>query len=197
MSEFPCECIILDACCIINLCASGCMRNILASIPTQVAVATYVLYEESNRIYAGPLEDPTRETELINLQPFVDDNLLQVVSLESEAEANTVIKFSSVRRVDTGEAITAAIAIHRKWSLATDDRNALSFFMRSEPPLHVISTLDLLKCWVDTTHPQLVTVSTVLENIHNRARYKPHNQHHLYGWWERYKSKSSSKRQLF
>ncbi len=194
MSEFPCECIILDACCIINLYASGYMRNILESIPRQVFVATYVLYAESNRIYTGPPDDSTRETKSINLQPFIDDNLIQVASLESEAEENTVIKFSSVRRVDTGEAITATIAIHRQWSLATDDRNAPSSFMRSELPLHLISTLDLLKCWVDTTHPQLATVSTVLENIQNRARYKPHNQHHLYGWWERYKSKSSSKR---
>jgi predicted nucleic acid-binding protein len=190
MSEFPCECIILDACCVINLYASGYMRNILASIPKQVAVAAYVLDEESNKIYAGPLDDPTRETELINLQPFIDDNLIHVVSLECEAEENRVVNFSSVRRLGTGEAITAAIAIQRQWSLATDDRSARSFFMRSEPALHLISTLDLLKCWVDTTRPQPAAVSTVLENIQIRARYKPHNTHHLYGWWECHKSES-------
>src|SRR4051812_5551531 len=122
MSEFPYEGIILDPCCVINLYASGYMRNILESIPKQVAIAAYVLYEESNRIYTGPLDDPTRETEVINLQPLVDDNLLRVVSLENEAEENRVVQFSSVRRVDTGEAITAAIAVHRQWSLATDDR---------------------------------------------------------------------------
>ena len=190
MSEFPCESIILDACSVINLYASGYMRNILESIPKQVTVAAYVLYEESNRIYTGPLDDPTRETEPINLQPFIDDNLIRVVSLESETEENWVVKFSSVRRVDTGEAITATIAVHRQWSLATDDRNALSFFMRSEPPLHLISTLDLLKCWVDTTHPQRAIVSTMLENVQRRARYKPHDQHHLYRWWECYKGKN-------
>jgi len=190
MSEFPCKGIILDACCVINLYASGYMRDILETIPPQVSVAAYVLYEESNRIYTGPLDDPTRETELINLQPFIDDNLIQIVSLECEAEENSVIEFSSVRRVDTGEAVTAAIAIHRQWSLATDDRSALSFFVRSEPALHLISTLDLLKCWADTTRPQLAIVNTVLANVQNRARYKPHNTHHLYRWWERYKSES-------
>jgi len=192
MSEFPCAGIILDACCVINLYASGYMRNILESIPKQFAIAAYVRYNESNRIYSGPPNDPIKETELLNLQPLVDDELLQIVSPENEAEENTVIDLSSSRAIDTGEAITAAIAMHRQWSLATDDRGAISFFIRNIPQLHLISTLDLLKHWVDTMYPQPSIVSAVLENIHNRARYKPHNTHCLYRWWEYYKSKDLS-----
>lgn len=176
--------VILDACCIINLYASGHMQTILESIPKQVAVAAYIRDVEALRIYSGPDEDVKKETELINLQPFVDSNLLQVVALENEPEENTFVNFSAIAALDTGEVITAAIAVHRSWSLGTDDKSAISFFMRKVPQLHLISTPDILKHWVDTTHPQLAVVSIMLRNIRNRARYEPHHKHHLYRWWQ-------------
>src|SRR5579864_9139024 len=92
---FPGEGVILDACVIINLYASGYMRSILESIPNPVSIAAYVHEMEAHRIYTGPDEDVTKETELINLQPFVDSKLLQVVLLEDGPEANTVVSFSA------------------------------------------------------------------------------------------------------
>ncbi len=179
--------IILDACCIINLYASGHMQNILESIPIPVAVAAYVHDMESHRIYSGPDEDVMKETKLINLEPFVHMKLLQVVSLENEFEEITAVNFSTAAALDTGEAITAAIAIHRSWTIATDDKAAISFFMRKIPELHVISTLDMLKHWVDSSHPEKAVISIMLRNIRNRARYEPHAKHHLYEWWRSYR----------
>lgn len=188
MSDFPFlyEGIILDACCIINLYASGYMKHILESIPKSIAIAAYVRDVETQRIYSGPVENVTRETALINLQPFIDEGLLHVVSPENDAEENTVVNFSATAALDSGEAITAAIAMHRQWSLVTDDKGAISFFMREIPQLHMMTTLDLLKYWIDTTCQQLTTVNMALENIRIRARYKPHFKHHLYSWWELY-----------
>lgn len=182
---FPRECVILDACCVISLYASGHMADILATIPTQVAVAAYVCNVEARRIYTGPLEDVTRETTSINLQPFIDDKLIRIVSPENESEENSIVNFSATS-IDSGEAISAAIALHRCWSLGTDDRDVISFFMKGIPQLHLISTPDLLKYWVDATHPQLTLIRTILENIRIRARYKPHEEHHLYRWWKQY-----------
>ena len=184
---FPHGGIILDACCVINLYASGYMKSVLESIPKQVAVTSYVCNVEAHRIYSGPVEDITKKTELINLQSFIDEQLLQVVFPESEAEENTIVNFSSVATLDSGEAITAAIAVHRQLSLGTDDKAAISFFKRNIPQLHVISTLDILKHWADTTDPQLGVISIMLENIQNRARYKPHYNHHLYAWWKHHR----------
>jgi len=90
---FPRSSVILDACCIINLYASGHMQSILESIPKPVVISAYVHDMEAHRIYTGPDEDVMRETELINLQPFVDSKLLQVVSLDDGLEANTVVSF--------------------------------------------------------------------------------------------------------
>ncbi len=181
---FPGEGVILDACVIINLYATGYMRSILESIPKPVSIAAYVHEMEAHRIYTGPYEDVTKETELINLQPFVDSKLLQVVPLEDGLEANTAVSFSAATRLDNGEAISAAIAVHRSWFLATDDKTAISFFTRKAPQLHLISTLEILKYWVDTTGPQMAAVGVMLGNIRKRARYEPHYEHHLYGWWK-------------
>src|SRR6266566_7308772 len=159
---FPCEGVILDACVIINLCASGHMQSILESIPKPVSIAAYVHEMETQRIYAGPNEDVAKETELINLQTFVERKLLHVVPLGDGPEAAAAVSFSAATRLDTGEAISAAIAVHRSWSLATDDKTAISFLMREMPQLHLVSTPELLKHWVDAARPHFTVASLAL-----------------------------------
>ncbi|SRR5260221_7477716 len=177
--------VILDACVIINLYASGHMQSILASIPKPVSIAAYVYEMEAQRIYTGPDEDVAKETELINLQPIVERKLLHVVPLENGPESAAAVSFSAATRLDTGEAISAAIAVHRSWSLATDDKMAISFFARQVPQLHLISTPQLLKHWVDVTRPHSIVTGLAIENIRKRARYEPHHDHSLYEWWKR------------
>src|SRR5258707_9937255 len=104
------------------------MQSILESIPKPVSIAAYVHEMETQKIYTGPDDDVMKETEQINLQPFVEGKLLRVVPLEDGPEAAAAIGFSAATRLDTGEAISAAIAVHRSFSLATDDKAAISFF---------------------------------------------------------------------
>ena len=99
-----------------------------------------------------------------------------------------VLNFAAVPALDDGEAVSSAIAVLRQWSLGTDDRDVISFFMQNIPQLHLISTLDIVKYWADATAPQLTTIRIVLENIQNRACYQPHNKHHLYRWWKQHNS---------
>ena len=182
---FPCDGVILDACVIINLYASGHMQSILESIPKPVSIAAYVHEMEAQRIYTGPDDDVAKETALINLQSFVDGKLLHVIPLEDGPEAATAVSFSVATRLDTGEAISAAIAVHRSWSLATDDKMAISFLTRKVPHLHLVSTPELLKHWVDATRPHFIVTSLAVGNMRKRARYEPHHDHSLYEWWKR------------
>jgi len=160
------------------------MQSILESIPKPVSIAAYVYEMEAHRIYTGPDEDVAKETESINLQPIVERKLLHVVPLENGSEAAAAISFSAATRLDTGEAISAAIAVHRSWSLATEDKMAISFFTRKVPQLHLISTPELLKYWVNVNRPHITVTSLVVENIRKRARYEPHHDHSLYEWWK-------------
>jgi len=175
------ECIILDACCIINLYASRHFGNILEAIPSSVAVATYIR-EEALKIYGGPDEYVMQKEEQIDLQPFIDRGLLLPVSPETEAENVTYVNFAT--SLDDGEAITGAIAVHRNWAIGSDDRRAISFFAKEAPHLQRISTLELLKHWVDTTGLPADVVCNVLRNVRIRAKYVPHSRHPLYYWWQ-------------
>jgi hypothetical protein len=163
------ECIILDACCIINLYASRHFGNILEAIPASVAVATYVRKEEALKIYGGPDEYVMQREEQIDLQPFIDRGLL-LVSPETEAENVTYVNFAA--SLDDGEAITGAIAVHRNWAIGSDDRRAISFFAKEAPHLQRISTLESLKHWVDTTGLPADVVCNALRNVRTRAKYR-------------------------
>ena len=81
------KCIILDACCVINLYASRHFGNILEAIPISVAVTTYVREKEALKVY-GDLKGHTlqRQEEQIDLQPFIDRRLMLLTSPDSEAE---------------------------------------------------------------------------------------------------------------
>ena len=182
---FPRDGVILDACVIINLYASGHMQSILESIPKPVSIAAYVHEMEMQKIYTGPDDDVMKETEQINLQSFVNRKLLHILPLEDGPEATAAVGFSAETRLDTGEAISAAIAVHRSFSLATDDKAAISFFTRRMPQLHLISTPELLKHWFDTNRPHIMVISLAVRNIQKRARYEPHHDHSLYEWWKR------------
>jgi hypothetical protein len=180
------DCIILDACCIINLYASGQMGNILKSISKKVAVAAYVRDEEARRIFSGVNGDITKKYEQVDLQPFIDCGLLIVVSPKTEAENITFVNFAAVIGGD-GEAVTGAIALHRNWSIGSDDRKAIAFFRQNTPQLQVITTPELIKYWVDIVNPPRDAVSVALQRVRMCARYEPNLTHKLYDWWQKHK----------
>lgn len=182
---FSHDCIILDACCIINLFASQQMRAILETFPKSLSVAAYVKDHEALRIYSGPMEKVQESFELIDLQPFIEDNLLLLVDIESEGEANTYINLAE--RLDDGEAITGAIALNRNWAIATDDSASMRLFQTKAPDIALVSTLDLVKFWVDTEEPNIDIVRETLLNIRVRGKYEPHRNHPLIEWWQNFR----------
>ncbi len=177
--------IILDACCVINLYASGQMRAILKVIPKNLSIATYVKENEVLKIYSGPLDNVTASYEIIDLQPFIKDKLLILVDIENELEENSYVNFS--QKLDDGEAITGAIAINRNWAIATDENKAIKLFQNKAPHIVLVSTLELIKFWVDTTKPDEKVVQEAILNIKIRGRYEPHRNHSLFTWWGKFR----------
>jgi predicted nucleic acid-binding protein len=176
------DCIILDACCIINLFASRQTRAILETIPKSLSVAAYVKDHEVLKIYSGPIDSVQESYELIDLQPFIEDNLLILVDIETDVEAETYINLAA--RLDDGEAITGAIALNRNWAIATDDSASVRLFQSNAPDTPIVSTLDLVKYWVDTNEPNEDIIRAALLNIRVRGRYEPHRNHPLNEWWQ-------------
>lgn len=175
---FSHECIILDACCIINLYASKQIEEILRIIPKSVCVAAYVKNDEVLKTY----DVSSNTAKDVDLQSLIDGGLLILVDLDLETEAETRVNFATV--LDDGEAVTGAIALHRNWAIATDDKVAIKVFKREAPRLQIITTPELIKHWVDTTTPPLEVINQCLQNITLGASYRPPRGHPLYNWWQ-------------
>jgi len=172
--------IVLDACCVLNFCASGYLIEIIQSIPAQVVVTEVV-----------------RERELLTLQRLADENnedtnqfevaigkgLLAVVDFSSEGEEATFVNYV-FELGDDGESATCAIAVHREWAIATDDKKAISFFQREAPNLQILSTLAIVKNWSEAENVSSATLRSALTAIRTRGRYIPHRNHPLLVWWE-------------
>ena len=81
----------------------------------------------------------------MDLSLWSDEDLIRVMRLESEEEERTFVDLAAL--MDDGEAVTGAIALHRGYAVATDDRKARRILAERPRSITLVSTLDLLKLW--------------------------------------------------
>ena len=173
------EFIVLDASCLLNLYATGRMRDIAQALPYRLGVAEYVVTQEA--LYVWRMTDETEERVRVDLNPLIDDGLIEVMDLESHEEKNTFVDFAA--QVDDGEAITCALALNRGLAIATDDRKARRVFAESTDDALLFSTLDLLKTWAEETSTPETELRDALRSIQSGASYIPSIRDPLYEWW--------------
>jgi predicted nucleic acid-binding protein len=173
--------VVIDACCMLNFCASGHFIKILKSIPAQVVVTEVV--REKELITLQRLKD-TENAGAIQFEQAIGQGLILVVDFESELEEETFVNYAS-QLGDDGESATFAIAINRGWAIATDDKKATSFFQKEAPHLRILSTLEIIKYWSEEANLTPTERSTVLTAIKTEGRYRPHKNHSLISWWEK------------
>ncbi|NUN66453.1 hypothetical protein HCU40_17245 [Pseudanabaena biceps] len=172
--------LILDACCVLNLCASGNFLSILKTIPAQVVVTEVVKQQELKTLQSLTFED---NDGAIQLERSIQQGLLLVVDFESESEEETFINYV-FEMGDDGESATFAIASHRRWAVATDDKKAISFFKKEEPDLQIFSSLEIIKHWSEVTNSSSQELKNTLNAIRVKARYLPSKTHPLFSWWQ-------------
>ncbi|MDE0475316.1 MAG: hypothetical protein OXI50_12200 [Gammaproteobacteria bacterium] len=173
--------LILDASCLLNLYATERFKDIAASLREQVAVADYVLDQEALFIRREAPTDGEDEQLVVDLSPFVSEGLVEVMHLASPSEETTFVALASI--IDDGEAATAALAIHRGCSVATDDRKARRVLSEQAPTVPLVSTLDLLVRWAETDSVPLTELRTALERVRSGASYVPGPRNPHYMWW--------------
>lgn len=173
--------LVLDACCILNFCASGHFIEILKSIPAQIVVTEVV--RDKELITLQRLEN-AENTGAIQFEEAIVEGLILVVDFESELEEETFINYV-FELGDDGESATFAIAVNRGWAIATDDKRATTFFRKEAPHLQVLSTLEIIKYWSEEANLTPTELRTVLAAIQTGGRYRPHKNHSLISWWEK------------
>lgn len=172
--------VVLDTCCVLNFCASGYLIAILKSVPAQVVVTEVV--REKELITLQRLKDEENEG-TIQFETAITQGLLLVVNFESESEEETFVNYA-FELGDDGESATCAIAVHREWAIATDDKKAVSFTQKEAPHLQVLSTLEIIKSWSEVGNLASAELRTVLGAIRTKGKYIPHRNHPLLSWWE-------------
>jgi predicted nucleic acid-binding protein len=175
-----CSHVILDACCALNFSASGYFVQILQSLPAQVVVTQVV--KDRELLSLRRLTDELYE-DANQFEAAIDHGLLLVEDFANDREAERFVNYASVLG-DDGESATCAIAFHREWAIATDDRQAISFFQREASHLQILSSLEIIKHWSEVSNIASAELRSVLSNIRTRGCYIPHKNHPLLSWWQ-------------
>jgi predicted nucleic acid-binding protein len=180
MSDIPTVPVLLDACCLLNLYASGRFQEIAETF-SQLTIADYVVQKEALFIRKQNVNLETDDKEKVELEPFISSGLIRVISIKSKDENETYIDLAS--ELDDGEAITISLAIHNHYAIATDDRKALRVISNLSS-ITPISTLELVKKWSDTKKIDDAEIKHVLLNMLFCASYQPSERGPLHNWWK-------------
>lgn len=169
--------IVVDACCLINLFATGELRERLTLIggtwyiPTAVLAETLYLHIEQ--------ADGTIDKSPLDLQSFVDDGILLSCSAEAGQELDLYVDLAM--RLDDGEAMALAIAKIRRWTFSTDDRKAKR--IAGELSVTVLTTPQIMQRWADSATPSAAELRATLRRIESLASFFPSANDPLHAWW--------------
>jgi predicted nucleic acid-binding protein len=171
--------VILDACVLINILASGEFDGITGSKTRAFAVCSKVR-EES--IFLRPDDPGILALEAISVDEYVDSGRLRILVLDGEEEETLYVNYAA--ELDDGEAMSMALAESRELVLATDDRKARRLFVENvDAPHRLLSTAELLRDWVDSHGVSPDRLKSALHRIMNRARYTPNRSDSNFMWW--------------
>jgi hypothetical protein len=172
--------IILDACGILNLYASGQFVPILTVLGNEWYLPAAV--EKESQQYRQP--DPDDPEKLIvspiDLLPAIKGGILIQCDCESDEETELYVQIAA-RIGDDGESMGLAIAKCRGWSVLTDDKKART--IATELGVCVIATTEVMKQWSEIVKPSAAELSTVLEAIERFAHYTPGRGAVNLDWW--------------
>lgn len=174
--------VLLDACCVINLFASGRVEEILSALPCHFYVAEKVTEEALYILPIGEDADAPSEPEEIDLAPLITGGLIAIVRPESEEEETAYVDFAAV--LDDGEAMTCALAVFRNCDMATDERKAIRILSQRAPQVAIRTTASLIKGWVELIAADPRIVRHTLQSIQIRGRFRPGRQEPLLQWWD-------------
>jgi len=173
--------ILLDACCVINFCASGQFLAILKSLPAEIVVTTVVQERELKTLQR--LQEEENDALLVEFDEAIQQGLLKVVDFESEDEEESFVNYAV--DLDDGESATCAIAVHRKWAIATDDDKAIKFLQKKFLHVQILSTPEIIKHWSEKQSIDSLVLSNVLNAIRIKGHYVPPKNDPLRNWWQK------------
>ena len=168
---------IIDACCFINIYATGELRGFLKDSAWGWHIPSAAIAESLYIRVTSDEGDDKREP--IEAQPYIDDSLITLVDIGDAGEAELYVRLAA--DLDDGEAMALAIAKLRGWTLATDDRKAKR--IAADLGVRVVTTPELMHQWAKVAKMRDAKVKGLLQRIESSARFTPGEDALYYDWW--------------
>ncbi len=169
--------LLLDACCLINLFATGRIQEILQTLPYDFATSRLVATKEILSIAQ------TGETGREVMSPERLESLnLAILDLSSEEEIAGFVRFAI--DLDDGEASICALAVTRGGAVATDDRKALRLLDGLTHRVSVVQTPELVHEWARLSRAPQGEIGQILRAVRQRARFYPRRDAPEFDWWD-------------
>jgi hypothetical protein len=170
--------VILDACVLINLLASGRAEAILSDDQYRFAVCS-IVKRESVSLRSVDSAAPPEE---VILDPFCESGCLDVLEPSGGEEETLYVDYAV--QVDDGEAMSLALAHSRGLLLATDDRKARRLFLEElGDAARLLTTAAILKAWAKKSRVAGQDLRGVLVRVTQRGRFFPPADDPDYDWW--------------
>lgn len=183
---FEHECVIIDACCVINLFATDCMEDILKAAPVRFAVSSFVKEREALGVFVGVDVDGNPKRAPIDLLPLIHAGVLDVIVPNWAVLSPHIVVFAKAGIRGMGEKISGAIAHDKNWAIATDDRDAQRKIARLMPNNQIVTTLELVWHWAMMENVSDDVLRDVLRKIRIRGKAELAKDHPLYNWAIKY-----------
>jgi len=157
--------IVFDASALINVAASGYCSSFFEILPAQCVAEGIVFGEISNDLDKYPLNR--------NIGCAVDSEVLSIVDMDTNEASSFLglVASGTSNDLDQGEAATIAVGSHRNAIAIIDERKGTRIALGQEPPVKVLSTLDLFK-FIESTDAKTIDVNAALFNSLTQARMR-------------------------
>lgn len=170
--------LILDACVLLNLLATGEIERIL-KIAAQASMICVLVQGES--LYLRNEAD-VNETIPIDLEGLIENRIINSCDLETDDERQMFVNLAI--KLDDGEAASLAIALLRNWHIATDDKKARKIFVENaKSEQQLTATSSLIKEWAEKEKIDAKTLKAVLMKVEVTAHYFPSSSDPNFQWW--------------
>lgn len=170
--------VLSDSSTLINVFSTGIAEAILRAFPDSIGICTAVQAE--TLFLRG--DKPDAPPEPIPLDRLLENNVLQLTHVQPGAETARYVDLAV--DLDDGEAMTLAIAHHRGYRAATDDKKARRIAAQRLQIPQLLRTSDLLYAWSSATTPTAADLRTALARIRDIARFEPPSDDPLRPWWK-------------
>lgn len=170
--------LIIDACVLLNLIATGVIQEIL----TLIAQSSMICILVKNESLYLRKEDDINENESVDIDTFINQGVIEICDCQNAEEQEFFVNLAA--SLDDGEAMSLAIALSRNWHLATDDKKARRIFKENNSNDNfLISTTDLIKMWAESEIIDDDTIKSILLKVERKASFRPPKSDPNLQWW--------------